>query len=327
MTSHRILRKAISHVAWSLPTRDRLARRALRCVLFHHIWPAEDELTAGLRVTLHPEEFADRLRFLGRHYDLLTLSELLSGSPLPDRPLLVTIDDTYRSVVMTAAPVARELKVPLVCFVNSSLIDNARLSFDNLAAYVANTQGIGLIRRAADDASIRDLQDLFERYLPALTMSQRRAFEQRLQESAGSDGAHLASAAQLYLSTAELRSLAESGVEIGNHTATHVHCRALDQSGIMAEVIEAGRLLETYTGKPVRSLSLPYGARRDATPLLLSVLRDEGYQAVFLVEAGVNRAIPDLWAIERVAMRAGPDRETWFDLEIKPRWEEWRRPA
>ena len=145
-------------------------------------------------------------------------------------------------------------------------------------------------------------------------------FEQRLEECAGVDARELARAAGIHLSAGELRALAEAGVEIGNHTASHVHCRGLNPEQARAEIAGCGARLREITGKPVRVFSVPYGSGRDATPLVLSVLREAAYQAVFLVEAGMNPRLLDPWGIRRVSLKAESGPETWFELEIMPRW-------
>ena len=325
VTPRRVLRKVLSRLLWHLPGRERLANRVaggygLRCVLFHHVCESEDEFTAGLRVTVHPEEFQSCLTFLSRNYDLVTLDDILSSSPLPNRALLVTFDDTYRSVAVTAAPIARALRVPLVCFVNSAYIDSARLALDNLVAYVVNTKGFPTLLKAADCRHIPDLRELVGGYLPSLSWGERLRFEQRLAECAGVDATELGRAAGIYLSASELRSLADAGVEIGNHTATHVHCRGLDHTQARTEIVECGTRLQEITGKSVRAFSVPYGSIRDATPGVLSVLRESGYQAVFLVEAGMNREPLNRWGIRRVSLKAESDPESWFEIEMMPRW-------
>jgi hypothetical protein len=41
---------------------------------------------------------------------------------------------------------------------------------------------------------------------------------------------------------------------------------------------------------------------------------------VFLVEAGMNREPLNRWGIRRVSLKAESDLESWFEIEVMPRW-------
>jgi hypothetical protein len=99
------------------------------------------------------------------------------------------------------------------------------------------------------------------------------------------------------LTHADLPRLIELGVEIGNHTATHVHCGALSADEYQSELVDPKAALEALAGSPVRSFSVPYGHERDLPPAVYDVLRGSGHQAIFLVHARSNRVRPhpEVW--------------------------------
>src|SRR5580700_28457 len=132
--------KLVSHckVSMRLPG----LQYSLRCVLFHDISSRLSPFTKGLGVTMSPDHFEARIRFLAQHYTPINLGTFLAGAQggkLPGRPVLVTFDDAYASVAEVAAPICHKYNVPALFFVSGSLIGNRDLAMDNFLCYVANT--------------------------------------------------------------------------------------------------------------------------------------------------------------------------------------------
>ena len=71
----------------------------------------------------------------------------------------------------------------------------------------------------------------------------------------------------------ELAECASLGIEVGNHTATHVHCRALEPAELHSEIVVAREKLEALSGTAVRAFSVPYGSERDLTEPVLKTIR------------------------------------------------------
>ncbi len=324
----------LSSLLWRVPWRDTLVRAlgpnyGLRVVLFHHIADTDTPFTDGLALRCPRERFAERVAFLAEHYDPVSLDTLLdAGRPLPPRPVLVTFDDAYASVPRVAAPVLAEHGVPGLFFVNAAFLDNADLSLDNLLCYVLNTRGMKPIESAARVAGGErlakagrpdDLTGVIQGICTRLTRGETQRFKAELLDATGLDAAALARDADLYLSRDELRGLARYGIEVGNHTYSHVFCRGLDESDLADEVGRNQEMLETLTGSPVRSFSVPYGSLADYTPALRACLRETSHGSCFLVHALPNPAELDLECIYRVSMRSAADSETFAELEVLPR--------
>lgn len=77
-------------------------------------------------------------------------------------------------------------------------------------------------------------------------------------------------------SWATLRTLADSGWEIGSHTCTHPHLTELDDERLASELHASRAVLEAHLERPCRSLAYPFGAvdRR-----VEAAARDAGYEA------------------------------------------------
>ncbi|MGB7729607.1 MAG: polysaccharide deacetylase family protein [Candidatus Acidiferrum sp.] len=301
---------------------------SLRCVVFHHISDTESPFTTGMNVSTTPKKFEAALAFLTKYYTPVSLEEVLTdsdGRALPARAILVTFDDAYASVVEVAAPLCKKYGVPAVFFVNAAFLNNQRLAPDNLLCYVANLYGMETVNAAARSLRRREtprlcsLNEVFGSFLPSLTLPEREAFLAELPRLAGITERRLAEETALYLTSDQLATLAAFNFEIGNHTYTHVHCRALLQEEFSQEIDRNKAELEGLSGTKVRSFSQPYGSSKDLTGDLENHLERSGYEAVFLSESVANSRGVCGHRLDRVNARADRDDTLFLDLEVLPR--------
>jgi peptidoglycan/xylan/chitin deacetylase (PgdA/CDA1 family) len=302
--------------------------RSLRCIVFHNVSPARSPFTDGIRVNTSPKQFETALRFVVAHYAPVHLQDVIAkcgGPGLPAGAILVTFDDAYASVVEWAAPLCRQFGVPAVFFVNAAFIDNKRLAPDNLVCYVANVLGMDTINAAIrtvagkEKCELHSLAEVFGTLFPTISLTQREIFLDALRRLAGINESTMASRANLYLSSRQVRELRSFDFEIGNHTYTHTHCRMLSRQELVSEVTRNKSELEALSGMKIRSFSQPYGSSKDITQDLLEHLRCSGHQAVFLSESVSNPQTPNLFHLDRVSTCAENDETLSFEIDVLPR--------
>ena len=121
-----------------------------------------------------------------------------------------------------------------------------------------------------------------------------------------------------FLSKTEINELANYGIEIGNHSMTHSHFRALSTRELEVEIRESRNELQRLSGQSVRCLSVPYGNKLDATKDALAVARESGHQAIFLVHARNNRfrSFEDIYY--RISLRNEPTWTMPLELHLLP---------
>jgi peptidoglycan/xylan/chitin deacetylase (PgdA/CDA1 family) len=303
-------------------------RYSLRCLVFHDISDTESSFTKGLGVTIARTHFEAALKFITTHYTPVALQDVIAdsdGQALPPRPVLVTFDDTYRSVREFAAPLCSKFGVPAVFFVNGASLDNRQFALENLVCYVANLFGVNTVNAAirsvdgAEDLEVRSLAEVFSRFLPGTSLPGREAFRRALIELARIRESDLAAEAGLYLSSQQLRDLASFKFEIGNHTYTHANCRSLSTTDFAGEIDRNKAMLEATSGTKVRSFSVPYGSSADLTSDLVAHLHRSGYEAVFLAEGRANSSGTHRSRLDRVSIRASMDAAFFSEIEILPR--------
>jgi len=262
------------------------------CILHHHIG-TESSFERGLAVASDPEVYERQVAQLALDYDIIDLERLLHG-PLPKRPLLMTFDDAYRSVLDAVETVLAPMGLPSVFFINPSLLKENVVSFDNTLAWATNTVGLEKLCAEIGVPIAESVGALITQTLNDRNATERAAIKDQVLRAFGPPD--LSPRAPL-LRPADLPRLVDLKVEIGNHTMTHISGRALKAEEMEREITTAKTELETLSGSRVRSFSVPYGHERDLTPELTNFLRDTGHVAIFLVHARANnhRPAPDVW--------------------------------
>ena len=102
-----------------------------------------------------------------------------------------------------------------------------------------------------------------------------------------------------YLSTAQLRELSSSGVEIGCHSMTHAYLDDLDPQQMRSEIVAARLKLEDVTGGTVEHFSCPGGRYNDAA---IALAKQAGYRSFATSRAHPNPRSTDPFRLGRVAI-------------------------
>jgi len=176
---------------------------------------------------------------------------------LPDRPVLVTFDDGYRSVFDIARPLLKRYRVPASIFACSTPIGRQHLFwFDALA----RARGESAVRSAKASADRNRL---------------------RADEPAASDDP-LAP-----MTVDQLKQLADEGFEIGAHTATHAQLSGAEAAIQRDELTLCRDSLASWIGGPVRALAYPWGTPGvDYTPETVRIAADLGFDFAFTTRHG-----------------------------------------
>ena len=318
--------------SWPIPLGFELAkligpRYGLRCLLFHDVADKLSDFTNGLGVTLGVRAFEALIRFISSYYTAITLQNYLdfrASGQFPSRPVIITFDDAYASVALNAAPILKKYSVPAVFFITASLVGNEELGLDNLLCYITNKLGFATVRAVARQFSFTprkfaSLEQIFDHLLPSMSRDQIRKFRTALCSAVGISTRELAQKSELYVNPEQLRVLAQSGFEIGNHTFSHVFCRTLTADDFHEEIDGNKAKLEAITGSKVRAFSIPYGSPADLNNELAENLRRSGHELVFLARDRSNSPETDPFRLNRISMHSGSDRDFFTEIELFPR--------
>jgi peptidoglycan/xylan/chitin deacetylase (PgdA/CDA1 family) len=289
-----------------------LNRRTPKVLLYHACEPVESDFVRGLNSNTTPAAFARHLDFLQERYQVIPLARLEEG-PIPDRAVVITFDDGYRSVYDAAYPLLGARGMPATVYLVTGVVDNPVLVWVNALNWLLHRHpevcapiAHRLLRTPVELRSAR------EHMLHAQAHYEAALIEAALAEmwrEAGIDPAAFAAEAGLYLTTAQIRELTLKGWSFGSHTARHPNLRCLEDRQRRAELETALEFIEEVGGRP--SLAYPFG-EFDADTRRLAV--SLGHSTVMQV-GGMNRPL-QLTAVARIPVTA-ESRATFFaEMEI-----------
>jgi peptidoglycan/xylan/chitin deacetylase (PgdA/CDA1 family) len=176
---------------------------------------------------------------------------------LPDRPVLITFDDGYRSVLTIGAPVLQALGLPAVVFACTEPMQRRTLLwFDAVAA----SDGEAAVE-AWKHRPYGEWQAASASRAQAVTHEDPRAL----------------------LTPAEIATLSgQPGIEIGAHTARHPILSCASRAEQFMEVEESRASLERWTGRPIRAFAYPNGRPGvDYNAATTSILGELGFDFSF----------------------------------------------
>lgn len=110
-------------------------------LMYHYIRVVEDPKAdpKGFDLSVTPYNFRLQMEYLAAHgYNTITLDELMAhafyNAVLPQKPIVLTFDDSYRDFYTAAFPVLKELKLQATNFVITGFVDGPRyLTWDEIS--------------------------------------------------------------------------------------------------------------------------------------------------------------------------------------------------
>ncbi|MBS3936797.1 MAG: polysaccharide deacetylase family protein [Sulfuritalea sp.] len=279
-------------------------RQTLTTLIFHRVLPAVDPLRPG---EPDPARFERLMSFLAENFAVLPLPEAverLARGALPRRACCITFDDGYADNLTVALPILEKYRLPATVFVATGYLDGGRMFNDAVIDAIARTRGNALDLRELDlgvhplgtvEAKLAAISALLDRIKfspPALRDEQVSAIV-----AATACGPL---AADIMLTTAQLKELAGRGVEIGGHTVSHAILTALDDGEAFAEITQGKRRLEAIIGRPVSSFAYPNGKPgRDYAPRHVPMAQAAGFARAVSTAHGVGTAGCDIFQLPR----------------------------
>ncbi len=270
--------------------RRRLSRKGLPgvAVLCYHGVPNDDEAGRMPFTNLHvtARTFEAHCRLLRDTLHPVSLTDwraaLAGGRALPQRAVLVTFDDGYRTVLTHALPALRRFGIPAVVFISTGPVaDGSLFSFDAMARKRRTPSAV----RAANAPGAADPTGVVAS-VPA---------------APGDPAAPL--------TVEELRELAAAPeIEIGAHTVSHrilSNCPLEEQR---REIVESKQQLESWTGAPVRAFAYPNGRPGfDYGEGTVSLVQEAGFDFGFTTRQAFAEANGSVLEIPRFVVLAAID--------------------
>lgn len=259
------------------------------------------------------EEFDRQVRFLKRHFDLVTLGDLPDVLHRPgQRAVLITFDDGYLDNFELAYPVLRQHDATALFFITSGFLDERFVAWWDEIAWMVRTATIdelpsfdsgepphSLVTSSDRDAAIKQVLRKYK----TLDSSETELFLDRLAETVGSGRCPHSLAESTWMTWDMVREMDRSGMEFGGHTVAHPVLAKHPVDVQRQEIVGCKERLETELGHPITAFSYPVGQRDSYTDETKSLLREAGYLWAFSFFGGFSQSGPlDPYSLPRVAV-------------------------
>ena len=220
-------------------------------------------------------EFEAHCRFVRETCAPISLEQwrrsLAGGPRLPERPVLVTFDDGYRSVFTLAQPILERHGIPAVAFICSEPVAGRCLPWWD---HVARSRGEPEAERI--------------QWSPANEWELEQAASPAVDESD----------INAPLSPGEIKALADRSFEVGCHTSAHPVLARLPRERQREQIERSRNAIHTWTGKPVTAFAYPYGRPgSDYTAETVELVADLGFDFGFTTRS--RFALPTEATLER----------------------------
>jgi peptidoglycan/xylan/chitin deacetylase (PgdA/CDA1 family) len=275
----------------------------LSVLIFHRVRPALDPLFPGDTTA---ESFERHLSWVRERFNVLSLREAverLRRASLPSRALSITFDDGYADNCTVALPILRRHGLPATVFVAAGYLDGGTMWND---AVIEAIRGCPHSRLDVPPLAVGPLQlESLEQRRAAVhrlidafkyrRCSERADAVQRLIEASGS-----APPRDLMLTTAQLRTLARAGIDIGAHTMTHPILARTEDDQARWEIEHGKAQLEAILEQPVTLFAYPNGKpNRDYAPRHVEMVARAGFAAAVTTAWGAARTGSDVLQLPR----------------------------
>lgn len=270
---------------------QRLSGNRLTILTYHRVAP-EGQVT--FQPALTTEQFEQQLIWIKRYFTVLTLAQagkLAAQGTLPANAAVITIDDGYSDCYEHIYPLLLKHSLTASFFITTAGLAEGQLWEESIAqavidAPLARTELVFRNQRYPLQTYQQRLycsQQVIEtlKYLP---LAERQTELKQLWQLAGAP-----SAAQQFLTQAQIREMALQGMEFGAHTVNHP-ILALEQDDVaFAEIVQSKQQLEEILQQQVVSFAYPNGQYgRDFSERHQAMVAAAGFHYAVSTNAGSN---------------------------------------
>jgi peptidoglycan/xylan/chitin deacetylase (PgdA/CDA1 family) len=253
------------------------------------------------------DRFAAQMGWIREHCDPIGPEVLVDRARHPSRlkpAVLVTFDDGYRDYHDLAYPILKELRIPAVVFVATSLLDEGKPPWTNRVqrAVLATRRMQARLTPEGPGVPLPDgaarvcFGEMARGYLKGLQDDERQVAMARLLEELGEPPP----GEREMLNWDEVRRTMDI-THYGGHTHTHRILSRLAPDQAAMEIRTCAERIAAETGKRPWLFAYPNGRAIDYTGQTQDQLREHGFTVAFSTSPGVANAKTDWLAVPRIA--------------------------
>ena len=263
---------------------------------------------------LSPELFEAQMRFLKKHYRIVSLAEVCSGLQTPSNlgpSVAITFDDGYRDVYTQAFPILQKYDIPATVFLIADALETGEVAWYDRVFVAMQAAPAGDFSIQLDDVRVFQLTSRQSRllagfetisYLRSLPNEDRKRFCASLERRVELPRQELENRMMTW---SQAETMQNAGISFGSHTVTHPAVSRLSSVGLEFEIAESKRILEAKLGRAIEDFAYPFGQPKDCGNVAAGRLASSGYRSAVTTVHGINTPGVDLFGLRRT--QVGPE--------------------
>ncbi len=279
--------------------------RSVQILMYHGVGDERSPYlpTTSIRV------FQNHMQYLAKYCHVLDLQhavERMEVHDLPERAVVVTLDDGYRDNYVHVFPILKQLGISATIFLATGVIGNGSVLWhDQVCRIISQTTLRKLQGFGSDDGYVLDTgeekrkaQDGVLWYLRSLEDDIRKESIQHLSQELAVPGTLPDS--KLMLNWMEVKEMHSAGIRFGAHTVTHPILSRLSLDEVAREIRQSKRAIENILQESITTFAYPSGRPQDFNAEIKDIVKQEGFRCAVSTMPGTNRGTNDMFEMKRV---------------------------
>lgn len=280
------------------------------------------EDSQGLR--LNVKKFRLQVEYLKKYYNVISLDQLIdhytNSAKLPSNPVVITIDDGYKSSYALAYPIIKQFGVPAAIFLTADFINKKEMLWHDRVEYAVNmTKANSFNLKIGKEELFLDLRNSDSKKMCSReivtklkSMPQELIGEiiESLEAGLGQKLSLDNDMPEIYrpLEWDEILEMINSGIiSIGSHTCGHVILTRCSPEIREKELFLSKQVIENKTGLNCKLFCYPNGGIGDFDYQTKKLLKEFGYSCGLTAIDGINDAHSDIFELKRLSVDSRED--------------------
>ena len=277
----------------SLPHCQKVSGPKFAILCYHRIGSGGVPLYSGLPTAA----FEAQIRFLRRHYRIVSIDELYAslGSPASvEQTVTITFDDGYRDLYTQAFPILQKYKVPATIYLTVGAIESGCAAwYDRIFVALKSFSGnqLDVVLERPRVLQLDSLASRIKAGVEIIGYLRTVSNERRLQWCASFERQVPVSADELVncmLTWEQVKSMHREGISFGSHTMTHPVFSHVRPPEMEKELLRSKEIIESRISSPVKDFAYPFGKPMDCGAGAGELLAHCGYRTAVTTIDGVN---------------------------------------
>lgn len=280
-----------------------LGKQKLSILIYHQVLPEYDPMRPDEATK---ETFTWQMALISRYMTPISLADAMEGlrnNTLPQNAVCVTFDDGYINNLTIAQPILERYQVPATVYIATAFSDGKNMFNDRIFDLIGDSQRQRFDLSAIElgEVEVSDYQSRLDLSYQIIGKTKYLHYALRVETI---DKLYKDNAVQEYprrmMTSEQIKTLSDQGVEIGAHTHDHPILRTLGVAEQSQQIAQSKSILETILDKKVTQFAYPNGKLDDDYSLeTVEIVKQCGFENAVSTIQGVSDRSTDTFQLQR----------------------------